>query len=59
MNKDEQIGRLTAIADTMARQLKQIQSDLIEVEMKIQPYHRIVSELVCDYEELRREIGND
>lgn len=61
MDKDELIGRLIAIADTMAGQLIQVRQDLIDVEAKIQPYYRIITELVSDYKDIKKtdEGGQD
>lgn len=56
MNKDEQIGRLTAMCETMARQLRQIQRDLIDLELRIAPYHQIIDDLMAGYYELMSEV---
>lgn len=58
MNKDEQIGRLTAMCETMARQLRQIQTDLVAVEIKLGPYYRIIDDLCEEFFQMKQEVND-
>ena len=53
MNKDEQAGRLSVLSDTMAQQLRDIREDIVTIQLILEPYHRIITELLADYEEAK------
>lgn len=53
MNKDERDGRLGVLSDTMAQQLRDIREDIVNIQLMIEPYYRIITELLADYDEAK------
>ncbi len=53
---EENVSRVLAYGDLMYRQLLDIRADLAEIEGKLGPYFRIISELSREYLEARAKL---
>ena len=55
--QDENEARIKVCADLMMRQLLELREMITEIEQKLYPYHRIISDIVDVYKEARGKLG--
>lgn len=59
MEQQENEAKVLEFADLMMKQLLELRGTLEEIETKLYPYYRIITELTGDYKEAKEKARED